>query len=274
MHGKRAVVLTLFIVVIFGLSIFGLVDTEPLSVSPWTSPPLTPGDMVALTAELDTLGEILADTTLGSQRAEGRRGWDSLAFAQYSGAVLASLGYTVQLVTDSHWLGGSHSWILVNLAPSGMSPAWVPVETVPLLGSPQDTLGMVPTQSISSTEIVFDSRYNSFESASELASNRAPTANIFILGSKFLLNEHSVISALGSRDYDGDIVIYRWQVGDAEWFATRSWSTTITPMTPGSTSITLQVIDNQGASATVSVQVEITERPDELPSPPDCGCSK
>jgi len=230
--------------------------------------------MVALTAELDTLGEILADTTLGSQRAEGRRGWDSLAFAQYSGAVLASLGYTVQLVTDSHWLGGSHSWILVNLAPSGMSPAWVPVETVPLLGSPQDTLGMVPTQSISSTEIVFDSRYNSFESASELASNRAPTANIFILGSKFLLNEHSVISALGSRDYDGDIVIYRWQVGDAEWFATRSWSTTITPMTPGSTSITLQVIDNQGASATVSVQVEITERPDELPSPPDCGCSK
>jgi len=231
--------------------------------------------MAALTAELDKLGSLLADETLGSQQAEGGREWDSHAFAQYTGGVLAGFGYEVRLATDSHWPGGSHSWILVDLATSAGSPAWVPVETTPPLGSRQLALGTVPTQSVSSTEIVFHPRYSSFGSVSELASNRQPTARIRFIGSTLPLDEPFVLLALGSNDDDGEIVIYRWQLGGGEWLATRSWSTTITATTLGPTTITLHVVDNQGASATatISVQVEFNERPERPTTPPDCGCS-
>ena len=104
--------------------------------------------------------------------------------------------------------------------------------------------------------------------------NRPPIARIRLRGSTLPLSQPSVIMALGSSDDDGKIVIYRWQLGDGEWFTTRSWSTTVTPTTLGPTSITLQVIDNQGATATESIQVKIIGRPDDVPQPPDCGCSK
>ncbi len=267
MRGKQVVVVLCLLTVMFAV-----IGAEPPSVSPWTSPPLTPGDVVALTAELDMLENLLADETLGSQQTEGRSGWDSHAFAQYTGGVLADLGYEVQLATDSHWPGGSHSWVLVNLAASAVNPMWVPVEAVPPVGFRQISLGTVPTQSISVSDIVFDPRYASFESASELASNRHPTARIRLLGSTLPLDVSSVIMALGSRDDDGEIVIYRWRLGDGDWTSVRSWSTLITPTIPGPMPITLQVIDNQGASATVSVQTTVIGPP--LPPSDDCGCSK
>lgn len=268
MHGKRIAIVLLISVISM------LVKAEPPSVSPWISPPLTPGNMAALTAELNRLEETLSDGTLGSQQIEGGRDWDSHAFAQYTGGVLASLGYAVRLATDSHWPDGSHSWVLVNLATSAVSPAWVPVEAVPPLGSRQLALGTVPTQSVSATNIVFDPRYDSFESVSELPPNRLPIARIRLVGSTLPFSQPTVIIALGSRDDDGRIVVYRWKLGDGEWFTTRSWSTTITPPTIGLTSITLQVIDNQGATATESIEVKIVGRPDDVPQPPDCGCSK
>ena len=273
MHEKQIAIVVVLLISVLSM----LVRAEPPSVSPWISPPLTPGNMAALTAELNRLEEILSDGTLGSQRIKGGSDWDSHAFAQYTGGVLASLGYTVRLATHSHWPDGSHSWVLVNLATSAVSPAWVPVEVVevaPPLGSRQLSLGAVATQSVSATNIVFDPRYDSFESVSELASNRSPIARIRLRGSTLLFNEPSVITALGSSDDDGMIVVYRWKLGDGEWFTTRSWSTTITPTTIGLASITLQVIDNQGANATESIQVEIIGRPDDVPQPPDCGCSK
>ena len=270
MHEKQIAIVVVVLISVLSM----LVRAEPPSVSSWISPPLTPGNMAALTAELNRLEETLSDGTLGSQQIEGGRDWDSHAFAQYTGGVLASLGYAVRLATDPHWSGGSHSWVLVNLAISAVSPVWVPVEAVPPLGSRQLALGTVPTQSVSASEIVFDPRYDSFESVSELASNRPPIARIRLRGSTLPLSQPSVIMALGSSDDDGKIVIYRWQLGDGEWFTTRSWSTTITPATLGPTSITLQVIDNQGATATESIQVKIIGRPDDVPQPPDCGCSK
>ena len=270
MRGKPVVVL--FIAVIFGVAIFGLVDAEPPSVSPWTSPPLTPIEMGFLVAELNRLEEVLSDETLGSQRADNERGWDSHAFAQYTGGVLAGLGYEVQLATDSHWPGGGHSWVLVNLAVSDMSPVWVPVEAVSPLGSRQVNLGRVQIQSASATEIAFDPRYATFEQTAALPSNQAPTAHISLLGSTLPLDVSSMIAALGSRDIGGEIVVYRWRVGEGEWSATRSWSTLITPTVHGPTSITLQVIDNQGASATESVQVRVIG--EDHPQPEDCGCSK
>ncbi|MFC2105562.1 PKD domain-containing protein [Candidatus Bipolaricaulota bacterium] len=248
-----------------------VLGAEPVSVSAWTSPPLTPAEIGVLTAELHRFEEILSDETLGSQQRD-KDSWDSHAFARYTGGVLAGLGYEVRLATNTRWPGGSHSWVLVNLASSLVDSAWVPIEAVPPSGSRQFSLGSVPTQSVSENGVMFDSRYVLPESTTALAPNQPPTARIRFLSTTLQLDTASAILALGSRDADGEIVIYRWRLGDDEWLASRSWSMTITPTIAGPTSLTLQVIDNQGASGTTSLPLTVKVPRSELPSD-DCGCS-
>lgn len=246
----------------------------PSAMLSLSSPPLSPTDMVALGAQISALEAILADPTLGCQRELGEAGWNSAAFAAYSGGVLTDLGYTVRVATASGWSDGTHSWLLVRLSVPSAAEVWAPIEASPALGVTQNRLGAVAVTSASLQEISFSPEYGAFDHVSELSANRIPTAHITARSLSLPIEAVTTLTALGSYDPDGELVLYRWRFGDGAWIAQRSWSTTVTPTEPGTMVITLQVIDNAGGCASFSLQVRaIDPTVRDMDNPTGgCGC--
>lgn len=259
------------VAILFALS-FGAIGAELSCLSVWSSPPLSPEDVAALTTQLQQLEQVVADPTLGSQRAASEVAWTSAAFSMYSAGVLAEKGYEVRIATGEGWPDGPHAWVLVRLTGPTTS-LWVPVEAAPSGGTNQMSLGRIPTIAHPGAAVAFEERYTVFSAVAELPTNRPPVANLRLPSLHFTLSDTPSLLGINSYDPDGQIVLYRWKIGDADWFATRMPSVKATLHATATFVVSLQVVDNHGASDVATVTVSVVDPSDlHLLDEPDCGC--
>jgi len=265
----KGVVLAL---VLIGFSVAGAPAQVPVG-APWDTSTLSQAGFAGLVEALHTLEGLVNDPTMGPQKTFGEAGWTSLSFAHYAGGALSSAGYQVLIATGGEWPGADHSWVLVLLETPTVS-AWVPVEATPQAGQAQLSLGHVAVAAISEAMVAFDGRYAAYARAEELPSNVAPTAGLRVSTLHMMVDTPFSMFSFLSNDPDGEIVLYRWRIGSGPWFATTSPSASGTPVELGSYSITLQVVDNLGASSVASVNIKVSEKePDSRPLiEAGCGC--
>ncbi len=236
---------------------------------------LSAHELSQLSVNLSALEEVLQDTTLGPQRKYGQNGWTHYSFALFCAGSLADRGYPVYLAQDSELV-----WVLVGL-PVGSRTVWIPVEPSPARGVTQETLGRIPFVEPSGPSLRVQERYLSFDSASSLPENASPVARFSASGT--LIGEEDEVDAIAgrtlrltaapSRDPDGRIALYRWCVGESPCVASSYETYSMRPDEPGTTRITLVVVDNAGRSASVSATIDASS-----PPPPSdtgdggCGC--
>jgi PKD repeat protein len=97
-------------------------------------------------------------------------------------------------------------------------------------------------------------------------SNVSPTANISVTNTTFEETTTVNFDASGSTDSDGSILEYTWDFGDGVkdcgMYSDHAYSIA------GSYSVTLTVVDNDGASDVVTVNITIIEKVEPTNSPP------
>lgn len=227
-----------------------------------------------LSADLSVLERVLQDATLGPQRKFDQDGWIHYSFALFSAGSLADRGYPVRLATY-----GQLAWVLVGLTIENRT-VWIPVEPTPARGVTQATLGRIPFVQPSGSSLRVDERYLSFDSVSSPPINLSPVAR-FRTPAALINTGGEVVATAGktlrltaapSHDPDGSIALYRWCVGESPCAASRYWDYSIHPDEPGTTRITLVVVDNAGRTASVSAIVNVLAPPPTQPDPDDGGC--
>lgn len=229
-------------------------------------------ELGVLLPALDRLSEVLSDYSLGSYRYFSPNEWESLNFSAYSAGTLAALGYKTQLVARAGWPDGAHTWVLVGL-PLAERTAWIPVEASPKPGKSQPTLGYIPSYTDEMGRLWFDASYLDFSQQVELPANLPPVATIRAVPSTCTLGQEATFMAVTSYDPDGEIVRFRWDLGDGRTSTSRVVHHAFTAT--GTYSVSLTVIDSRGASATTSLAFRVVE-----PSEPHdssgggCGCGK
>jgi hypothetical protein len=215
---------------------------------------------------------LLNDTTMGSRRTLGENGWTSLSFARYTGGVLSGMGYRVLVASERDAAGADHAWVLVLLETPSVS-AWVPVEATPPAGQAQFSLGHVAVAATSAAMVAFDSRYATSAQTEELPPNVAPIAGLRVSSLFVVVNTPIALFSFLSHDPDGEIVLYRWRIGSGPWSATTSPSMSGVPFDePGLWPVTLQVVDNLGASGVASANIKVNEAGPKPTPDPGCGC--
>jgi len=239
---------------------------------------LSTSELDRLAADLSVLQRILADTTLGPQRKHGEDGWTHYSFSLFSGGSLAERGYPVFLAQD-----GQLVWVLVGLAVGGRT-VWVPVEPTPTRGTTQLTLGSIPFVDPASRSMQLQARYLTFSSASPLPKNASPVAR-FRASGRIAREGGKVAATVGQRlqldaspssDPDGGIALYRWYVGTSSCVASPDPTHSTRSDQPGTTPITLVVVDHAGRSASISAVIDASvaspQQRDDKDSGGDCGC--
>jgi len=233
-------------------------------------------ELAILKQEITTLKGILGDTDLASRRLFGGNGWQSRNFAEYTAGSLAEKGYAAQLVSQAGWSDGVRTWVLVGVSLGG-GTAWVPVEPSPEPNKIQQNLGHVPSYSDSGGNLWFEAEYLSFSQAEALPRNVPPVAKIRPPSSLIAPRETVKFVALGAYDPDGDIILYKWNLGDG------TFSNGTSPLVrhaydkEGDHVVSLTVVDNRGKSTTASVTAHVGKRerePEEDDDTGGCGCSK
>jgi hypothetical protein len=228
---------------------------------------LTATERTLLQTGITKLEVLLSDPTLGPQRRLGQDGWIQDSFALFAAGSLEERGYSVYLAR-----GGQNVWVLVGLVIEART-VWMPVEPSPSsAGTTQTTLGRIPSVQPSSSSLLLEERYLTFDSVSLLPPNQSPIARFRTSEDELIAGQSVQLIASRSSDPDGAIALYRWCIGETPCFVTKSWSHVVTLDEPGLIEITLIVIDNAGRSASVSSEVRV-RRATLRPQPTGgCGC--
>jgi len=268
---------TFFVVLLLLLLTVPILSAELPQVLQPNTTSYSPTEVATLKQKIATLNGILSDTDLGSRRLFAGNGWQSRNFAEYTGGSLSELGYVVQLVSQAGWSNGVHTWVVVGLPLAGKT-AWVPVEASPEYNQVQQNLGYVPSYSDSGGNLWFEARYLNFSGVEDLPRNVAPVASIRLPASHIDPRKTEKFIALGSYDPDGEIVLYKWNLGDGT-FTIRTTPVVRHAYDKGGTYlVSLSVVDNRGKMTTATSPVHVGKRESE-PREADtgtggCGCSK
>jgi len=266
----RWTILVALLLVLFAVPV--LSNEFPQVLQPNTTS-YSPTEVATLKQKITTLNGILSDTDLGSRRLFAGNGWQSRNFAEYTGGSLAELGYVVRLVSQAGWSDGVHTWVVVGLPLAGKT-AWVPVEASPGSNQVQQNLGYVPSYSDSGGNLWFEARYLNFAGAENLPRNVAPVASIRLPASRIDPRKTEKLIALGSYDPDGEVVLYKWNLGDGTFTIRTSPVVRHAYDKEGNYVVSLSVVDNRGKSTTASSTVHVENREWE-PKEGDsggCGC--
>lgn len=257
---RRSFLLVILSFLVFLVPVLG--DELPQVLQPNTKA-YTAEEVATLIEALTPLEEMLIDDRLGSRRTFAPDAWQSHDFAAYSAGRLSEFEYETMLVSrsdrpDTVLPDVVHVWVLVAI-PLDEQVAWVPVETTPEPGKPQQTLGLIPSTTDEDGNIWFEESYVSFSEATDPPANLSPVAKMRA-PFKIEVNDKTTFRATSSYDPDGEIVLYCWDFGDG---------TTETAVTstarhgyeePGYYKVMLTAIDDRGASKTVSITRRVVFR--------------
>lgn len=260
---------TLGILLAIAFSLFAFAAEIPVILPPNTTS-YTVTEVAALTAGIARLHEILSDYTYGSYRYFDSTDWMSLDFAAYTAGTLASLGYETRLVKGEGWVDSEHTWVVVGILLAGQV-AWVPVEPSPDLGKRQSILGTIPSFTDGAGAMWFESVYTSFAAEVALSANLPPIAGIRVIPSLGIVGQEVTFLGLTSRDPDGEIIRYKWDLGGLS----TSEAVTVRYIftAAGTYTISLTVTDSRGAKTTTSISYRVKEPKDSTPpSSGGCGC--
>ena len=254
-----------------------LAADRPAVLQP-NAPAYSSAELAVLLPAMARLETLLRDSALGSRRYLASDDWQSLNFARYTAGVLAERGYDTRLASSAGWPDGVHTWVLVGIPLPGKT-AWVPVEASPEAGHSQPILGYVPESTDSAGRAAFPEKYVAFSAVAELPPNLPPVAAIRVPPLSMAQKDQTVeFLGLGSRDPDGQIVLYQWDFGDGEAAVTTAPVAEHVFAARGTYTVSLTVIDAGGKSAATSVAFTVTsaatgEGPSSPPSA-GCGCGK
>ena len=106
----------------------------------------------------------------------------------------------------------------------------------------------------------------------------APVANIRSPASAIIPGETTRLFALGSKDPDGEIVLYTWNFGDGKSKVYTNWVARHTSRLAGDYTLSLTV-DSRGASTSTTLLLHVNEEGEAAPSSTTpssggCGCRK
>jgi len=221
----------------------------------------------SIAQEIAALSSILSNSPLGSRRTFASSEWQSGDFARYTAGVLTEQGYRTVLVWDSGWTDGVHTWILVAI-PAGETIAWIPVEPSPETGYAQELLGRIPSSGDATGTPSFDAAYISFSESAELPPNLSPVPRIRPPSPPIEPRDTIRISALGSYDPDGDIVLYIWDLGDGTTKTSAARYVRHKFLRAGTFEIILTVVDSLGSqtSTVTPLHVAWMEEPSDVDS--------
>jgi len=213
-------------------------------------------EVTALIEALAPLEEILNDDRLGSRRTFAPDVWQSHDFAAYTAGRLSEFEYETMLVSrsdrpDAVLPDALHVWVLVGI-PLEEQVAWVPVEATPEPGKPQQILGLIPSTRDEDGNIWFEESYVSFSEATGPPANLPPVAKMHA-PFKIEANNKTTFRATSSYDPDGEIVLYCWDFGDGTTETAVTSTARHRYEEPGYYKVMLTVIDDCGASKTVSI---------------------
>lgn len=223
-------------------------------------------EVTLLRGAVDVLRATLSASTYASQKTFGLGGWGkwtSLEFAVYAAGILGGDGYETRLVSAAGWADGVHTWVLVGI-PLGERLAWIPVEASPEMGKKQTILGRLPEDVAPDGALWFPSEYVGFTDLVAAPANRAPVAGFATPKTSVSMVDYTMLTATGSRDPDGSIILYVWDFGDGNpptALQSKYVSHRFSPA--GTYAVVLTVVDNRGARASATV---------EIVSSSDCGC--
>jgi len=221
-----------------------------------------------LSAAAAALESLLSDSSLGSRMRLGERAWTSREFAAFTDGVLDQFGYEA-VVVSGHLLNERHLWVLVGVD-VGDATAWVPVEATPVPGAVQNSLGHVTWGGAG----LYAQSYLQYDHVVDIGSNLAPVAAVSPPTSAPLPGELASFLAVKSRDPDGEIILYIWEVdGDRRPTMTKTWSYEHVFEQEGTYTVTLTVVDNRGVRAATVVSVDVYDNENDAPDQSDCGCS-
>jgi len=230
--------------------------------------------VAVLTQAMEALEDMLNDDSLGSRKTPTADGWRSRDFANYTAGRLSEFGYDVMLVSrsdrpDAVLPGVLQVWVLVAIPLDG-HVAWVPVEATPELGKLQQTLGLIPSTRDEEGKIWFEEGYVSFSEAIDLPENLPPVAKIRA-AFKIVAKSEEKFRATGSYDPDGEIVLYCWDFGDGATETVVTSTARHRYEEPDYYRIALTVIDDLGASMTVSITRRVAGGEAGATGCPVCG---
>jgi YD repeat-containing protein len=251
------------------LSFFALAAEIPVILPPNTTA-YTATEVSVLTAGIATLREVLSDYAYGSYQYFDPTDWMSFDFAAYTAGILAGMGYETRLVKGEGWVDGEHTWVIVGIPLAGQV-AWVPVEASPGLGKRQSILGTIPSFTDGAGAMWFESGYTSFAAEVTLPANMPPIAAIRVVPSLGIVGQEVTFLGVTSRDPDGQIIRYKWDLGGLS----TSEAVTVRHIftAAGTYTISLTVTDSRGAKTTTSISYRVKEPKDPTPaSGGGCGC--
>jgi len=224
------------------------------------------GEVAILSEAIGILRVTLAAPTYASQKTFGLSGWGkwtSAEFAAYTAGILAGDGYLTHVVSAGDWPDGVHTWILVGLS-VGERTAWVPVEASPEMGTKQTVLGRLPEDVGPDGVLWFPSAYVQFTDVAPTRENRPPIAKITTQKTDVSTTDYTTLTATGSYDPDGTIILYVWDFGDGEppeavgsKYAKHRFAEN------GTYLVTLTVVDQQGGTGTATIEIKAAH---------GCGC--
>jgi hypothetical protein len=261
---------TLGILLAIVLSFSTLAAGIPVILPPNTTA-YTVTEVAVLTARIVTLRAVLSDYTYGSYRYFDPTDWMSFDFAAYTVGTLAGLGYEARLVKGEGWVDGEHTWVVVGI-PLASQVAWVPVEAFPDLGKRQSILGTIPSFTDGAGAMWFESVYISFAAEVPLSANLFLIAAIRVVPSSGIVGQEVTFLGVTSRDPDGEIIRYKWDLGGLS--ASEAATVRFIFTAAGTYTISLTVTDSRGAKTTTSINSRVKDPKDPTPPGGGCGCGK
>lgn len=188
------------------------------------------------------------------------RGWLDRDFVIYTAGRIEAAGYAVSVVEGEDAAGENQLWILVAVPLDGRT-AWIPVEA----GLPEtgfaSRLGSIPWSG--SPGSPFLAPYAQFDHIIALAPNTRPSVSFMAVG-QVVVEERTAFHA-AAQDPDGTIIAFIWYVGDEQVAIETTPIYNHVFKKIRERVVTLVVIDNRGAEATATREVEVLAEG-------GCGC--
>ena len=246
----------LWLVLILGFSAWA---QEVSLIQPGELPPSLNGAVLSAIASLE---EVLSDWRLGAGGAAVKLGWSDYQLARFVAGRLSQLGYPSVLAR-----AGEKWWVLAKVT-AGETEFWVPV--VPGIPADEEAQAYQPGVFLGhvawETPGTFSEAYLEPEEVVSLPPNRPPQAVIRYTPSSPQPGERIRFWGNLSFDPDGVIVSFRWDFGDGK--TSDAMNPAYTYEREGTYRVTLTVLDDAGAEATLTKTIHVYE-----PSSGNgCGC--
>jgi len=233
-----------------------LASERPAPVAPNLSS-FSIAELSFLVPEIVRLMDDVEFAGLGPRRAPGDDGWPAHQFARYAAGILRHLGYDVLVVTDGGDPTAERLWLIVAVELDART-VWVPVDPVPVDPESGSQLGRIP---LVRTENGFEYPAPYTESAAvvpPVEGNRAPLARIQPPPPPTRPNRSLLFRAIGSTDFDGEIVLYLWEFGDGTREATATNQVRHAYSKEAIYDVRVTVFDEHGAPGTASLRVPVS----------------